>query len=323
MIDKRIAGLAAATLIACWSTAANAAFVLEREAEPTPQPVSSPGHRVAVGAAGGRNVDLSAKVDRLSKMNRQRIDLESRVTSRITQSGTPPAELQVLRGMGRDVTLEDALKQVLPAGWSAFSDQDLPGGPVDWDGNRSWPMVLHSVLTQYDMRAHIDWATSELMLFVPAPKVEVPTETVATIVPGASAPKVEIRPVSWTLTTDKTLRENLRGWASTAGWNLVWSATVGDTVVDYPVDANVAFEGELVGVNGAMAKVIAAYGDADRPLEIEFFKGNKVIEVRLHRVPDVKTGGTGAAGALPARAQVPLPPTKPVYVPATESASGG
>lgn len=325
----------------CTATAAHAGFVVEREPEPVavPAPATKVAARTPVATAAhtpvGRNVDLSAKIDKISKMNRQRIDLESKVTSRITQSGAAPAELQVLRGMGRDVTFEDALRQVLPAGWSAFSDQDLPTGAVDWDGNRTWPMVLHTVLARYDMRAHVDWDNQELMLFVPAPKQPEPTVAVAAAAPVAApaaaapaekvaqAPKVQVKEVVWSLSTDKTLRENLRTWASTAGWNLVWSATYGDTVVDYPVDAKVDFTGELLGVTGAMAKVIAAYSDADRPLEIEFFKGNKVIEVRLHRIPDVKAAPAGQAAVVPTRVQLPPPPAKPVYVPVDPTVHGG
>jgi hypothetical protein len=310
--------------------AAQAAFVVERESDGDAAPAvvsATPSSRKPVATSSaqspaGRNVDLSAKVGSMSKMNRQRIDLESKVTSRITQSGSPPGELEVLRGMGRDVTLGDALRQMLPAGWSAYSDQDLPDGTVDWDGNRTWPMALHSVLARYDMRAHLDWESQELMLFVPSPKqFETAAAAGASAAPAAGTPPpppVPAKQPVWTLSTEKTLRENLRSWASSVDWNLVWSATYGDTVVDYPVDAKVDFAGDLLGTTGAMAKVIAAYSDADRPLEIEFFKGNKVVEVRLHRIPD--TRADSGSRELPARVQLPPPPPTPVYVPVADPA---
>lgn len=331
--------LVACAALSC-SSMVHAGFLYEAAPAPAPATATSPVkarpagvRQVASTVPAGRDVDLSAKVDRMSKMNRQRIDLESRVSSRITQSGAAPGQLQILRGLGRGVTIEDALRQILPSGWSAFSDQDLPAESVDWDGTRTWPMALHSVLAQYDMRAHIDWDNQELMLFVPAPApapTPEPVATVATVTvdaaaapaPGeasaaqpAAAPLAEpsnavsvepappvsvvVQEVVWTLSTEKTLRENLRTWASSAGWNLVWSATYGDNVIDYPVDAQVSFTGELVGVDGAMAKVISAYADADRPLEIEFFKGNKVVEVRLHRIPDIKKEGAATAVVPP------------------------
>lgn len=243
-----------------------------------------------------RLVNQSARLNEVSKINRQRIDLESRVSSRITQSGTPPVELPILVGFGRNVTLEDSLRQILPAGWSAFSDQDLNmDAKVDWAGTRTWPLAMQTVLAGMDMRAHIDWDTNELMLFVPQLK-ELPTQ--AKVIEDAEdatpSPSGVIRSqgeVIWELSPQRSLRENFRLWAGQAGWTLVWNAVRGESVIDYPVDALIEFKGEVTGVNGAMARVIAAYGDADFPLEIEFFRGNKVIEVRLHRQGDSKVVG--------------------------------
>ncbi|WP_404666891.1 TcpQ domain-containing protein [Roseateles asaccharophilus] len=313
--------------------AATAGFLFE-STPPAPQPVKAqvdaPKKAESVPAVAGRNVDQSAKVDRLARMNRQRIDLESKLTSRITQSGDSPAELPAIKGMGRSVSLEDALRQILPTGWGAYSDQDLPlNDLVNWSGNRTWPMVLHGLLAERDMRAHIDWKNQEVMFFAPAPKDEVTQPLLAGPGKGvevrvAEAPKPQAaapaalpavaaapdlgklaetkKEVVWVLSPEHTLRENLRRWASAAGWNLVWNAVSGDSVIDYPVDAKVEFSGELLGGNGAMAKVIIAYSDADFPLEIEFFRGNRVVEVRLHQVPDVKSATTTAQASVPPRA---------------------
>lgn len=269
------------SLCAC----AHGGLILEKKVDP---PASSQPQRAT------RLIDQSAKLNSVSKFNRQRIDLESRVSSRITQSGTPPAELPALMGFGNDVTLEDALRQILPAGWSAFSDQDLDMDvKTDWQGTRTWPMSLHTVLTRRDMRAHIDWTEQEIMLFVPQTKSgpqlqakvldpEVPRP------PPAKAARAKTGEAIWELSPERSLRENFRIWANQAGWTLVWNAVRGDQVVDYPVDALIEFKGDVMGVSGAMARVIAAYADADTPLEIEFYRGNKVVEIRLHRDPGAK-----------------------------------
>ena len=326
----------------CVSSMANAGFLFETAPIAPPSlPKSQVGGKA--GSADpvqvqGRNVDSSARLDRVAKMNRQRIDLESKLTSRITQSGESPGELPIVRGMGRDVTLEDALRQILPNGWSAYSDQDMPlEQRVNWSGNRTWPYVLHGLISDLDMRASIDWKNREIMFFVPAPKetltvpvagaqgVEVrkvapeqptaaaqpvaaapaiaaaaaaPAPAVQAAAPAASPkvaaqvsaePKIEQKEVVWTLSPDLMLRENLRRWAAAVNWTLVWNAVHGDRVIDYSVDAKAEYPGELLGVNGAMAKVISAYYDAEFPLELEFFRGNRVIEVRLHRLPDSAT----------------------------------
>lgn len=336
---------AALLLLAC--SAAQAGFLFETAPASSQATAMASQKSAGQPVAGGRNVDMSAKVDRMSKMNRQRIDLESRLSSRISQSGETPAELPVIRGMGRDVTFEDALRQILPSGWGAYSDQDLPmEQKVNWSGNRTWPMVLHTLLNDKDMRAHVDWKNQEVMFFVPAAKEELTkpviadakgvevrqvdgkaTDKVADIqatekpvvkaevkepakvaqVETKAPAKVEVREIVWTLSPDHTLRENLRRWATAANWNLVWNAVNGDSVIDYPVDAKVEFPGELLGSTGAMAKVITAYRDADFPLEIEFFRGNRVVEVRLHRVPDVKSASSDAPVMAPTRASLANP----------------
>lgn len=258
---------------------ASAGLILEKKAEPQASP----------NARQTRLVNQSARLSEVTKINRQRIDLESRVSSRISQSGTPPVELPILVGFGRSVTLEDALRQILPAGWTAFSDQDLNiDAKVDWQGTRTWPLALQTVLSTLDMRAHIDWDTSEIMFFVPQIK-DSAQPLVANVVeePTAPASPTGVKKASgttvWELSPERSLRENFRLWANQAGWTLVWNAVRGDSVIDYPVDALIEFEGDAIGVNGAMARVIAAYSDADFPLEIEFYRGNKVVEIRLHR----------------------------------------
>jgi|LNFM01.1.fsa_nt_gb hypothetical protein len=258
---------------------ASAGLILEKKAEPQASP----------NARQTRLVNQSARLSEVTKINRQRIDLESRVSSRISQSGTPPVELPILVGFGRSVTLEDALRQILPAGWTAFSDQDLNiDAKVDWQGTRTWPLALQTVLATLDMRAHIDWDTTEIMFFVPQIK-DSGQPLVANVVEEPTAPasptgvKKAAGATVWELSPERSLRENFRLWANQAGWTLVWNAVRGDSVIDYPVDALIEFEGEAIGVNGAMARVIAAYSDADFPLEIEFYRGNKVIEIRLHR----------------------------------------
>jgi hypothetical protein len=314
-----------------------AGFFFEKAADPAPAPVQAPAKvrpvdgRIPVTSTtpGARNVNPSAPAERIAKMNRQRIDLESRVSSRITQSGNSPLELQSLRGLGRGVTFEDALRQVLPVGWTVYSDQEAPLEKlVDWQGGRTWPMVMHALLTTLDMRAHIDWDAQELMLFVPAPMVaaEKPAEIIAqadaTAAPAPAAPaaaasaaapilnpvkapSVDVKDVVWTVKPGN-LRENLRVLAAQAGWTLVWNATIGDMTVNYDVEApGYQFTGPLIGSEGVLAKVIDLYAQAEHPLAVTFYHGNKVVEVRLHEVPDMKPTPS---------AKVMTPPREPVPV---------
>jgi hypothetical protein len=281
------------------SQLAAASFTIDREGEvvvpaPTEKHSTPPKTNVAIGSQGGRNIDPSAPVDKITKGNRQRIDLESRLSTRIMQSGVSPQALQTLRGLGRQVTFEDALRQILPAGWSVFSDQEAPLDKlVNWQGGRTWPMVLNSVLTDMNMRAHINWDAQELMLFVPAAKETVAVaQLVAPDARDASAQPSSNSPNSATTTQEVVwfikpgnLRENLRVLADKAGWTLVWSAVDGDAVINYEVEApGYQLTGPLIGASGVIAKVVDLYAQAERPLAVTFWYGNKVVEIRLHGV---------------------------------------
>lgn len=119
---------------------------------------------------------------------RKPMDLTSRLTANITQKGTPPIELPPVRGQGVDVTLSDALKQIIPGGWKVFTEDDLPEDMlVSWQGNRNWPMALNTVLMPAGIKADIDWDAAEITLVgkQPAPKA-----------PPVTAPVVAQRPVS-------------------------------------------------------------------------------------------------------------------------------
>lgn len=96
---------------------------------------------------------------------RKPMDLTSRLTANITQKGVPPLELPPVRGQGIDVTLSDALKQIIPGGWKVFTEDDLPEDMlVSWQGNRNWPMALNTVLMPAGIKADIDWDAAEITL---------------------------------------------------------------------------------------------------------------------------------------------------------------
>ena len=303
---------------------------------------------------------------------RRKVNLDAIVTSRIGQKGTAPSELPPIRGMGKQVTLLDALKQLLPAGWKAFEEGGVDlQARLNWAGTKNWVLILHDIVTEQNLTALVDWDKRELTLspaaavatqtsltppatarqggMAPAaspsgttkpgaalaatggdtgtgsvsarapanapatPSANAPTTAadntrlpsvrpstvaavtgapalpatpivaVAAAVPGGEMPGAtkEAGTRTWRVTPDKTLRENLRRWANEAGWALVWSAQQGDRVIDYQVDAPVVMSGEFAGRDGVVARLITAYGRADHPLEVEFYRGNQVVEVRL------------------------------------------
>lgn len=280
------------------AAAANAAMLIE---QPAAQP--APVEEVKVTPPAGRKA----------------MDLHSRLTSRITQSGTPPRELPPIKGMGQDVLVADSLKQIVPAGWRVYVEQDIPEDlTVTWSGNRNWPMALNMVLTELDMKAEIDWNRGELSLLgtpnikskaQPAPSREELQAALASAeadkakavaeaeaakaesvkaeeAAKAEAAKVEAAkaaaPKSWTLSPDMFLRENIRAWLETEGWSLEWQASVGDRVINYPVNVGATLTGQLIGEGGVIDRLIQKFESADEPLGVRFFRGNKVAVVYLY-----------------------------------------
>lgn len=345
--------------------------------------------------------------------HRKALDLNSRLTANITQEGTPPIELPPIRGMGVDVTLSDALKQIVPGGWKVFTEGEVAEDTlVSWQGNRTWPMALNTVLIPSGLKAVVDWSRNEVTLSSikpqakplpqpilaaaplikpaapapaalvapaahitatpaaqvaastapaaaasvapapaqvsapaptpvvnvinqideariasmvaeklqkasasqaapaqPAPKPASPepqaqaqapasnpapspvaakTEPAAVVSTTAAtaAPHAVSKPAAsktqWRLSKEKFLRENLRDWAASEGWELQWDAVIGDRVINYPVNADATLEGDLIGAGGVMDRVISKFERADEPLGVRFYRGNKVVVVFLY-----------------------------------------
>lgn len=89
----------------------------------------------------------------------------------------------------------------------------------------------------------------------------------------------------WMLAVNTNLSDNLKAWAEAAGWHLVWSAYVGNRKIDYPIDEEVVFVGPFNGVDGVVGRVVSTLNGLNPtyPLEVEFYAGNKVVEVRFRR----------------------------------------
>lgn len=256
---------------------------------------------------------------------RRSLDMESYVTERISQSGERPFSMPVLRGAGKNVVLRESLAQILPAGWKVFTD-----GPVDinrkfnWAGEKTWIMILHSILEINSLHGYVDWTNKEITLFSNQTKIAnlgaaaqhsavgISESDIARIAAavrradsndgrnvklaqdendiqvhiGSGASPKAMAPQSWTMTADKTVKENLEDWVSKVpGWKLVWSARTGEHIYDYPSKPFVgySFKGDLLGTTGVISRVVASFAESNPPLAVEFFLENKVIEITVYK----------------------------------------
>ncbi len=448
----RLAKIAVAASLLLASQASQAGLLFE-----LPSPLPDASKQAVRGAQAAPSFSNSEVVE--SARTRRQLDLTSQLTQRIRQKGIPPRELPPIIGAGYDVTISDALKQIVPGGWMVYSDSDFPDDMlVNWQGNRNWPMTLNTVLISADMKAEIDWERGEVTLSkaatapkvrpapapaltpavaapayaaaqpvaqpaapetvaapttpadtiakarahlaakaaqgdkgaqaahdalasgavvaaanqgssntpvivvvqqpapqpvpvvvqqatpvapavvaapaapvvaqvkpevavpatapAPAPVVasaqpaavaspvaqaqpaqtsaSVPAQAIAAASPQPTAPTpviaqspetehkklVAYKPApTWKLNKDMFLRENIRAWAEREGWTLEWQATVGDRVINYPINADAELRGELIGEGGVIHRLIAKYERADEPLGVRFYRGNRVVVV--------------------------------------------
>lgn len=445
----RMAKIAAATSLLVAVQVAQAGLLIE-----LPSPLPDASKQSVRGTQAAPAFSNSEVVE--SVRPRRQLDLTSQLTQRIRQKGIPPRELPPIIGAGYDVTIADALKQIVPGGWMVYSEHDFPEDMVvNWQGNRNWPMTLNTVLISANMKAEIDWERGEVTLskgssapkYSPAPAqqpaypnvaaaspvpptpvvspapvppfapvtapAQTPADTIAKarahlaakaaqgdqsaqaahdalasgavvaaanqssqagnspvivvvqqpapqptpapvqqsapVAAPAPAPSVvaQSQPISpahapapvkaapalvqpvaaqaapatlptvpaaaatpvsntevaqapaafkspegetkklvaykpaptWKLNKDMFLRENIRAWAEREGWTLEWQATVGDRVINYPINADAELRGELIGEGGVIHRLIAKYERADEPLGVRFYRGNRVVVV--------------------------------------------
>lgn len=254
--------LSSVALFACMN-ASYAGFIMEEEKTATVQ--------------GGQGTDKA-----MSATTRKLVNLGIENTqshNSLVQEGVPSVDPLPVKGFGRDVTVHDSLRQLVPLDWQVFTEGEVVlTSKTNWKGGRSWPAILGSVFQETGIKGVLNWTTKELVLFqVVAPKAVSPA--------NASAPMVKkeatLTEAEWVLDPQKTLRENLEIWAKKDNWTLVWNATIADKVVDYRIDTKTVITGPFMGENGAMSKIVRSYSDSEYPLAVEFFKSNRIVEIRV------------------------------------------
>lgn len=211
------------------------------------------------------------------------------LSSNVTQTGTPIISAP-LKGWGKDIPLSTALKQVVPDGWKAkkLGSVDL-NKKVSWKGNKPWINVLDDLAVENGFKANVDWTNKVLTINstnsfenkVANPVVSSVSTTSRPVFSGTSVTTTSsVAPTysyssgrTWLLDHNKTLKENIEGWAREAGWTVSWDAP------DYRIVADVTLTGTIDATDGPIARIIAAYKDAQQPLVAKISEGNKVIRI--------------------------------------------
>ncbi|MDQ1090725.1 hypothetical protein QE400_000138 [Xanthomonas sacchari] len=196
----------------------------------------------------------------------------------VSYVGTPPAAIERRAGMGRDVRLADALKQIAPEGWRGFGKSEIAGSfdpnkLVNWRGGRPWTDVLDILANEQDLSIEVDW--NKRHLYVGKRDYALANTGAGA---AASAPRGTALPTAaphqvkqvWTAKAGSTVRETVEQWAKTQAWTVYWPMQD----LDYRIVAPLTFDGTLVE---AVSKLTLLYETAQRPLAVGIFVNQKLI----------------------------------------------
>lgn len=132
----------------------------------------------------------------------------------LTYIGEPDAEITVLTGFGRDLRLLEAIRQIAPAGWSAFLKEDVATRAdkirgVNWKGGRRWTEVLDILANDNQLSVEVDWNRKNL--YVGDRRIVIRGQAMAA------------EEVTWAIHGGDSLRATLEAWAARAGWAVSWT----------------------------------------------------------------------------------------------------
>lgn len=199
----------------------------------------------------------------------------------VAQNGTPD-NFAIVRGFARSMPLSIALQQVVPTSFKVVSPDEYSQKSVSWQGGRPWLDVIGQVATAAGLDVDVDWNVHVVTLR-PAPEALMVAQAASApgalpanypaIDPVAAAPASVVEHI-WILDPALTLRENVKEWATKAGWTVLWTA------VDYQVTAKTTLSGDFDSATGPVHELAIAYEKAQQPLAFEMFRTNHVLRVR-------------------------------------------
>lgn len=183
----------------------------------------------------------------------------------VTFIGETPVNVDMAKGMGRDLTLGEAINQFVPDGFQINASECAYRGRVNWRGGKPWPDVLAQMLAVSGCSAVVNWDDRTLTV----KKID-QTKAVAV----ARQWKV--------LRSDKYLSITVDRWAKDNGWQgVAWQVPGGrDFVVDFEATFSGTFE-------SALTELMRSTQKTDLPLQARTSPQNRVVRV----VPFGREGG--------------------------------
>lgn len=229
---------------------AQAGLLIEKQKEaPVPVPIPVPVAAMATPSIPTSPVEVAA------------MPVENVRLSPVIVSDSPGFRGDVVMGFGRDVSVSDAILQVLPKGWELMipppSEALATGIKVTWRGGAPWIDVMREFMRDTGLVAQVSVLMKSVTL-VPAYEVENRVKGVTFRV----------------LREDKTLRTTFERWAREAGWEFDWTADRNISLSAYP-----AFTVDFK--DAVTQSVDAVNADADYQIGVDFheLEGQKLLRV--------------------------------------------
>lgn len=177
-------------------------------------------------------------------------------------------------GFARNVALKDAVRQVIPSGYSVQVGKNagaLMDKRVYWNGGRQWTEVLS------DMAATIPELTVEVDANSKSVSFTSSAISTATSAPTASGDAVNgALPVveatrAWVIPPGKRLSETMEQWGRDAGWqSVIWEAP------EMIAEIGASFDGTF---EEAVTRTMESLSRSGTQLKAVFYGGNKVVRI--------------------------------------------
>lgn len=238
------------------SMPAHAGFELVDVEEPVAETVAAP-QPVAAKPAAVKQVAAKQEV---------KTEVKAGHTAGLISVGRQPDLIPEAKGFGTEVTLKDALTQLVPNNFNVYNDGNARlGSSVSWKANgRNWVQALEAVAQATGTEITLNWNDRTISLAA---------ATTGTVNVNAAVGNV-IGKNAWTISTkDRTIRSAVQRWATDAGWNVDWAVPK-----DFPIEFDTTFSGDF---ETAVSGVLEALSGTDYPIQACAYQNNTLRIVRF------------------------------------------
>lgn len=176
--------------------------------------------------------------------------------------GTPEKKLPAKDGFGRDLSLTEALGQLVPRDYALRVYGVADNQKFNWRGGGDWVSTLRDMTTDMPgMVVEVNHAERIVQIMANT----LVTANAKSNGDGSGGSK------NWEIrTSDTTISRALRRWGEESGYQVIW-----ESPKDFPVMASAAFSGSF---HDALKAVIESLSKTDSPMQATYYV-NGVVHI--------------------------------------------